>query len=116
MLEKNREAIVVDVQERFDDDVSEISDTLVEKAEAEDKITEQEKRELAGLDHVKGSPKERLIVLAIELQNYKDKLKTETDEKRLKVFRAAKDLVESRIDEARVEMNLKVHGVYAHTT
>jgi hypothetical protein len=45
-------------------------------------------------------------VLAIELDNYKDKLETETDDERLKVFRAAKDLVESLIDEARIEMKL----------
>ena len=53
MLQENREAIVVDVQERFQDDVSDLPDELRE--ESENKITEQERREIAGLDHVEGS-------------------------------------------------------------
>lgn len=62
------------------------------------------------MDHVKGTPEERLRVLTIELKNYEDKIKAETeanqDEDRLKVLRSARDLVEFMMDEARVEMNL----------
>ncbi|CAB4032087.1 Hypothetical predicted protein [Paramuricea clavata] len=43
-----------------------------------------------------------LLTKASGQKNYKDKLETETDEERLKVFRGAKDLVESLIDEARI--------------
>ena len=63
MLEESMEDIFQDTMEEFHQDVVNASDNLAEQAErleSEGKITEQERREFAGITAPKGPPKERI--------------------------------------------------------
>ena len=63
MLEENAEEIYEDAEEEFHQNAVNASDNLAEQAErleSEGKITEQERREFAGITAPKGPPKGRI--------------------------------------------------------
>lgn len=79
--------------------------TQADRMEKEGKKTEQERREFPGLTDPKGPPEFKLRALSIEMEKYKNKLETETDEeRRRKKIHKASDVTALSIDAAEAEM------------
>jgi hypothetical protein len=107
MLEENAEDIFEDAEEEFRQDVVNANDNLVEQAErleSEGKITEQGRREFAGITFPKGPPNERIKYADIQMKEWKDNLERETDDDRRQITQRAVDVAEQVIDDARLEM------------
>ena len=107
MLEENAEDIFEDAEEEFRQNVVNANDNLVEQAErleSEGKITEQGRREFAGITFPKGPPNERIKYADIQMKEWKDNLERETDDDRRQITQRAVDVAEQVIDDARLEM------------
>ena len=75
-----------------------------ERLESEGKITQQERREFAGITAPKGPPEERIKYLNIQMKELKDNLEGETDNDRRQIMQEAVDVAEWAIDNAELEM------------
>jgi hypothetical protein len=107
MLEENAEKIYEDAEEEFHQDVVNASDNLAQQAErleSEGKITEQERREFAGITAPKGPPKGRIRHVDIMMKEWKSNLEKETDDDRRQITQRAVNVAEQAIDDARLEM------------
>jgi hypothetical protein len=107
MLEENAEEIYEDAEEEFHQDVVNVSDNLAEQAErleSEGKITEQERREFAGITAPKRPPKGRIRHMDIIMKEWKSNLEKETDDDRRQITQRVVDVAEQAIDDARLEM------------
>ncbi|CAB4016824.1 Hypothetical predicted protein [Paramuricea clavata] len=107
MLNENAEEIYEDAEEEFHQDVVNASDNLAEQAErleSEGKITEQERREFAGITAPKGPSKGRIKHKDIIMEEWKSNLKKETDDDRRQITQRAVDVAGQAIDDARLEM------------
>ena len=71
--------------------------------ESEGKITEQERREFAGITTPKGPPKVNRHV-DIMMKEWKSKLEKETDDDRRQITQRAVGVAEQAIDDARLKM------------
>jgi hypothetical protein len=72
--------------------------------ESEGKITEQERREFAGITAPKGQPKGRIRHMDITMKEWKSNLEKETDDDRRQITQRAVNVAEQAIDDARLEM------------
>ena len=107
MLEESMEDIFEDHTEEFHQNVVNASDNLEEHAErleSEGKITEQERREFAGITAPKGPPKGRIRHVDIMMKEWKSNLEKETDDDRRQITQREVDVAEQVIDDARLEM------------
>jgi hypothetical protein len=107
MLEENAEEIYEDAEEEFHRDVVNASDKLAEQAErleSEGKITEQERKEFAGITAPKGPPKGRIKHIDIIMKERKSNIEKETDDDRRQITQRAVNVAEQAIDDARLEM------------
>ena len=107
MLDENAEEIYEDAEEEFHQNAVNASDNLAEQAERlenEGKITEQERREFAGITAPKGPPKGRIRHMDIMMKEWKSNLEKETDDDRRQITQRAVNVAEQAIDDARLEM------------
>jgi hypothetical protein len=107
VLEENAEEIYEDAVEELHRDAVSASDDLVEQAErleSEGKITEQERREFAGITAPKGTPEIIAEHAYIMMKEWESNLMKETDDERRQITQRAVDVAERVIDDARLEM------------
>jgi hypothetical protein len=106
-LEENAEDIYEDAVEELHRNAVNASDNLAEQAErleSEGKITEQERREFAGITSPKGPPREIIKYADIQMKQWKSNLEKETDDDRRQITQRAVDVAKQVIDDARLEM------------